>query len=84
MKGSYLLILLLSSGCASISEYNQGCRDGITESTAAKDEGMVHTMQFDGVSAIGRNKEVTNYYCDMLYAKRREEQRLRREREPRR
>lgn len=80
MRNLYVAILAgFLAGCASIpSEYNQGCRDGITESTRAKDDGLVHIMQADGVHAIGRVEEVTNYYCDMLDAKRQEEQRQRR------
>lgn len=62
------LFFLMLSGCASISEYNMGCRDGVTQAALAKGE---NSKNANGVHAIGLNDDVTAYFCDMLDAQRR-------------
>lgn len=64
------IIFLILSGCAHVSEYNQGCRDGVTRAAEMKGE----TVGSGGVTDIGRNKDVTEYFCNMLDARRREQE----------
>lgn len=60
----YISILFLCvTGCAHVSEYNQGCRDGVTEVVQLRND-----RAGDGVYAVGYNKEVTAYFCDSLDA----------------
>lgn len=68
----YLLVLLMAlTGCASISEYNQGCREGL--------RGLPETNP-----SLIADEESIVYYCTELDANYRREQRERKmQREPR-
>ncbi len=57
MKTIILLLLTLSSSCATISEYNQGCRDGLAfHAGSAKDEREAYCNYLDKVHRL-ENKE---------------------------
>ena len=58
MKVSYFIIgLFLLTGCASISEYNRGCRDGVTGiglENASKDK---INSYCNGLDSVHKDKE---------------------------
>jgi len=53
MKYLFVLLIILFSGCASVSEYNQGCRDGIGG------------VRVDGRSVVPSEKS-KNDFCNAL------------------
>lgn len=60
-----LIVLLSCASCAHVSPYNQGCRDGINNYVKLKED----DTKRGGINDVGRNPEVTNYFCDMLDAR---------------
>ena len=67
----YLFVLaLLMSGCAHVSEYNQGCRDGVTEAARLRGDSSMSGGSHD----IGVNEGVTEYFCNMLDARRKNQE----------
>lgn len=57
----FILFTLIFSGCASISEYNQGCRDGIS-SVNINHQGMLGPSKgiddfCDGLDSMHKNSE---------------------------
>lgn len=54
MKKLFCLIVLALSGCASVSEYNQGCRDGV---------GGMRNMFSNVVFA---EPQMVEYYCNSV------------------
>lgn len=60
----YLIVLfLLLSGCATVSEYGKGCRDGVTH--------VVSLTQNEG--GIFHNKEMVDNFCNMLETRRKKD-----------
>jgi hypothetical protein len=53
MNRGFILLLLLFTGCSTISEYNQGCRDGIW------------AVRINGVGPLGSEKH-RDEFCNGL------------------
>ena len=56
MKYLFVLMVFIFSGCASISEYNQGCRDGV-KGVLADDSSRDINKYCDGLDVAHREKE---------------------------
>lgn len=52
----FIVLCLLFSGCATVSQYNQGCQDGVS--------GLIRKYNTDGISL--ENQEVLKKYCDRV------------------
>lgn len=66
----YLIALAFAlTGCATVSEYNQGCRDGVTES-----QPTAHILPWPFKSPEVKSQEEIEAFCDDLESRKKADQ----------
>ena len=63
MKYLIVLVIFCFSGCAHVSEYGQGCRDGV--------KGL--EPQLTGLGLILSEPDMISHYCDQVESRRKDD-----------